>query len=109
MESGKLSLRKLEAFAGALLAVLLAFLDARVARNQARAFERRSQIGVRLEQRARDAVANSACLSRRAAAGDVDYQVKLAGGFGQLQRLPNDHAQRLVWEVTLKRFAVHLD
>src|ERR1700752_3178226 len=103
-----LSFRKLEAFARALLPVFLSFLDSRIARNQAGVFESRAQVGIKLEQRACNAVTNGACLSGRAAAGDVDHEVKLAGRFGQLQRLPNDHAQGLIREVTLKRFAVHL-
>jgi hypothetical protein len=79
-----LSLGKLETLASTFLSVLFAFLDARVARYQTSAFKGRTQVGIRFEQRARDAVPDCSCLSRRSAARDVDYEVKLAGRFRQL-------------------------
>jgi len=71
-----LSFRKLEAFARALLPVFLSFLDSRIARNQAGVFESRAQVGIKLEQRACNAVTNGACLSGRAAAGDRPASVR---------------------------------
>src|SRR5712692_4180220 len=94
-EISKLSLRELESLARALLSVLLAFLDPRIARDQARVFQCRPQVAVVFNQSSRNSMANRACLARRSAAGNVDEHIKLAGRFGQLQRLPNDHPQRL--------------
>ena len=71
-------LRELEAFASALLPILLPFLDARVARDQAGLLQRGTQVGIVFEQRARNAVANRARLSRRSAAADINQNVKLA-------------------------------
>src|SRR5688500_313474 len=104
-----LSFRKLEPFPSTLLSVLLAFLDARIARHQAGVFKGRTQVSIELKQRARDAVPDRSCLTRRSTAGDVDYEVKLAGRFSQLQRLTNDHSQRFVREITFERFSVYLD
>src|SRR6516162_503253 len=54
--SFRLALGELEAGAGAALTVLLALLDARVARHEARLLERRAERRVDLHQRAGDAV-----------------------------------------------------
>src|ERR1051325_12222021 len=62
-----LSFRELEAFARALLTILLALFDARVARDQTGLLQCRAQVAVVLHQCPRDAVTNCACLSRRAA------------------------------------------
>src|SRR5690348_17607778 len=86
-----LALRKLEAFACALLSVLLSFLDAWIARHETGVFEGRSQVAIILDQRARDTVSDCAGLARRSAARDIDHQIKLVRRFGQLQWLPNDH------------------
>src|ERR1044072_7592073 len=59
-----LSLRKLEAFACALLSVLLSFLDAWIARHETSVFEGRPQVTIILDQRARDAVPDCASLAR---------------------------------------------
>src|SRR5215470_7561312 len=104
-----LSLRKLEAFPSALLSVLLALLDTRISRYQTGVFEGRTQVSIVLEQSSGDAVPDRASLSCRAASGHVDNQIKLACRFGQLQRLPNDHAQGFVGEIALKRLTVHLN
>jgi hypothetical protein len=104
-----LSLRKLETFPSALLTVLLAFLDAWIPRHQTGVFEGWAQVSIILEQRTGDTVPDRSSLSRRAASGHVDYQIKLACGLGQLQWLPNDHPQGFVGEVTFKRFPVHLN
>src|SRR5690349_13960049 len=105
----QLSLRELEAFACALLSVFLSFLDAWIARYESGVFEGGPQVGIELEQRACNAVTDRAGLPRGTTAGDVDHQVKLVRRLRQLQRLPNDHAQRFVGEVALKRFTVHLN
>src|SRR5690242_2810517 len=79
-----LSLRKLEAFACALLSVLLSFLDAWIARHETSVFEGRPQVTIILDQRARDAVPDCASLARGSAAGDIDNQIKLVRRFRQL-------------------------
>src|SRR5215213_3982622 len=104
-----LAFRELEALARALLAVLLAFLGAGVAGDEAGVLERGAEVGVELHQRARDAVAHGAGLAGRAAARDVDDDVELAGGVGERQRLADDHAERLVGEVLVEGLAVDLD
>src|SRR5690349_5238363 len=77
----KLSLRKLEALACALLSVLLPFLDAWIACHQAGVFEGRTQVAIILEQRARNAVPDRSGLARGSAAGDIDHEVKLVRRF----------------------------
>ena len=61
----ELTLAELEAATGALLPVLLALLDAGVARQEARLLEPLAQLEVEHAQRARDAVAQRAGLRRR--------------------------------------------
>ena len=102
-----LAFRELEALASALLPVFLAFFDTWIASDQTCLLQRRSQVAVVLHQRSRNAVTNCACLSRRTAALNVDQQIKLAGRFRQLQRLTNDHAQRLVGKILFKRLAIN--
>ena len=104
-----LPLRKLEPFPSALLSVLFAFLDTRIARHQTCMLERGAKVGIELEQRSRDAVSDRSCLARRTTASDIDDEVKLVRGFSQLQGLTNDHSQSLVGEVAVKRFMVDLN
>ncbi len=61
--------------------------------------QRRTKVGVVLEQGAGNAVTNSAGLSRRSAAANIDQNVKLGDCLGQLQRLPNNHAQSFVGKI----------
>src|SRR4029077_1501282 len=68
---------ELEALARALLPVLLAFLDARVARQEAFLLELRPELDVVLDERARDAEAERARLAGDAAAGDGREHVEL--------------------------------
>src|SRR5215213_10239413 len=104
-----LSLRELEALARALLPVLLALLDAGVARDQAGVLERGAQVCVELDQGACDAVANRAGLARGSAALDVDQDVEFAGRLRQLERLADDHPQRLVREILFESLLVDAD
>src|SRR5437660_650371 len=99
-----LSLRELEALAGAFLSVLLAFLDAGIAGNQARLFQRRSQVAVVFNQGPRDPVTNSAGLASGATAGNVYQHVKLVRRLSQLQRLANNHSQSLVGKILIEGF-----
>src|SRR5204862_4738900 len=60
--------------------------------------QRRLQLGVVLDQRPRDAVANRARLTRLPAADDVDHDVERLLVVGQHQGLPHDHAAGLARE-----------
>src|SRR5918912_3769156 len=104
-----LPFRELEALARALLSVLLAFFDARVARDEPRMLQGRAQVGVEFDERARDAVADRAGLACWPASIHVDENVKLVRRLGQLQRLADNHAQRLVRKILLEGFAIDLD
>src|SRR3954453_5790135 len=97
---------ELEALARALLSVLLAFLDPRVAGQEAFLFELRPQFEVVLDQRAGDAEAQRAGLAGDAAAGDRREHVELVGRFGQRERTPDLRAQRLGGEGLLERLVV---
>src|SRR5258708_3597503 len=68
LEISNLSFRELESLARALLAVLLAFLDPRIARDQACVFQGRPQVAVVLNQSARNSVTNRTGLARWPAA-----------------------------------------
>src|SRR5436305_1127556 len=91
-----LSFRELKALARAFLSVLLAFLDARIARDQSRQFQCRPQIIVVFNQRASNPMANCAGLARRSAAGYINQHVEFVRSLRQMQRLANNHAQSLV-------------
>src|ERR1017187_9684989 len=73
------TLRELEAFAGAGLAVFFALAGARVAREEAFRFQRGAQVGVELQQRAGNPVARRAGLAVRAAAGDIRSEGRRVG------------------------------
>ena len=103
-----LPLAELEALARALLSVLLPLFDSRIARYQARLLQRRPQIAVVFNQRARDAMTNGACLSRRSAARHINEDVELVRSFSHLQRLSNDHAQRFVRKIRFECFPIDL-
>src|SRR5437588_7997870 len=70
----------LKAFAGARLAVFLALAHARIASEQAVGLERRTEIGVGDEQRARDSVPHGDGLACGAAAADVDAHIEFCSG-----------------------------
>src|SRR6186997_1617988 len=84
-----LALRVLRRLASPLEPVLLALLHARVAREEASLAERRSVgVGVDLEQRPGDAMADRAGLAGHTAALDLDHRVEPALGPGD----PEGHA-----------------
>src|SRR5437773_7979543 len=102
----KLTLRELRPLAGLLEPRLLALLRSRVAREEAAALELAAQVGVGLEQRARDAVAQRARLGRDPAAvhpGDDVHAVLVAD---RLQRLADGALQRGAREEDVQRLAV---
>src|SRR5712692_904285 len=101
-----LSLRELESLARALLSVLLAFLDTRIARDQSRVFQCRPQVAIVFNQSSRDSVTNRAGLARRSAASDIYEHIELVCRLSQLHRLPNNHAQSFVRKINLERSAI---
>src|SRR5687767_10079419 len=103
------ALGELEAGAGALLAVLLALLHARVAREEAGLLESLAQLEVVHLQRTGDPVADRAGLAARAAAVDGDDDVELVDGLRQGERLLDDHLQHFIAEVVVERAAIDRD
>jgi hypothetical protein len=103
-----LALRELETLARTLLSVLLALFDPRITRYQSGLFQCRPQFVVVFNQRACDAVTNSPGLSRRTATSDVNNDIEFRRSLSQIQRLPNNHAQRLIREIGFERFSIDL-
>src|SRR5688500_10298141 len=105
----RLSLRELEAAAGAALAVLLTLLHPAVAGEKAGVAEGRLEAGVELGQGAAQAHDDRAGLAGRAAAVGVDQDVHLAAGVRHLQRAEDRLSVALVGEVFVERAAVDFD
>src|SRR5579859_3872648 len=82
----QLSLRELEPLTSALLAVFLAFVRARVARQQAQLLQLRTEFDIELEQCAGNAQTRRAGLTGRSAAIRQNQDVELVGQFGRQQR-----------------------
>src|SRR6185437_1123816 len=78
---------ELEALARPRHAVLLAFLHAGIAREEAVLLERQPQIAIELHERARDAESHGAGLSGDAATGDGGQDVELLARLGDDERL----------------------
>src|SRR5687768_9236505 len=97
---------ELEALARALLPVLLALLDPRVAGQEAFFLEPRPQLEVVLHERARDAEAQRAGLPGDAAAGDRRQHVELVRRFGDGQRLFDLVAMRFGGEGVFERLVI---
>src|SRR2546430_13521525 len=102
------SLRELEALARTLLSVLLTFLNPRIARDQSGLLQGGSQIAVVFDQCARDAVTNRTRLPGRPAARNINQHVKFVCSLSHLQRLANDHPQRLIRKIRFESFPVYL-
>src|SRR5258708_6209031 len=103
------ALAVLEALAGAGLPVLLALLLAGVAREEARALDRATLLGVERDERARDAVAHRLGLRGLAAARARGPDVELVLRFDELERLAEHHARGLALEVVVDRKPVDDD
>src|SRR6188472_2392515 len=102
----RLTLAELRTLARLLEAGLLALLDARVARQEAAALELAAQVGVGLEQRATDAVAQRAGLGGHAAAVHPRDDVHPALIADRLERLADRALERVAGEDVLERAAV---
>src|SRR5688572_3828323 len=100
------TLRELEPRARAALAVLLPFLLARVAGQEAALLERGAVAGVEHLERARDPVAQRIGLAGDPAAVQRGGDVVAADAVHGLERLVDDHARRLAREVILERASV---
>src|SRR4030095_6061937 len=104
--NSQLTFRELESLPSALLSVLFALLDSRIARDQASVFQGWPKVSIEFEQSSGNAVPDCPGLSRWAAATHIDHEVKLVRCFRQLQWLTDDHAQRFVPKIALEGFAV---
>lgn len=102
-----LSFRELESLASALLAILLAFFDSRVARDKTGLLQASAKFGIEFYKRPRDAVTNCARLSCKTASIDIDQNVEFADRIGQVKRLTDDHAMHLVLKIVLKLALVY--
>src|SRR4029079_9205839 len=102
-----LSLTALEPLARSFLSVLLALLDARIARQEARLLQPLPQLDVVLNQRARDPKPQRAGLSCDAAARDGREHIELVRGFGDCERLLDLGAERFGGEGLFERLAIH--
>src|SRR4051812_22015983 len=105
--SRALALRELRRLARLVQAGLLALDLTGVAREEALALERDAQLGIRLDECARDAVADCAGLAGQPTAVHPDAQVVLTLDPGDLQRRRDDRAPDRAREVVLDRLPVH--
>src|SRR2546423_8475479 len=99
----------LQALARASHAVLLAFLDARIGREQPVLLQLLPQLRVVLDERARDRQPHRAGLSVLAAAGDRREDVELLARLRQEQRPPDLRPQRVGREVFVELSVVDGD
>src|SRR5581483_7420093 len=103
---GRLPLRELRRLARLVQARLLPLDLARVARQVALALEEDAEVGIDLDERAGDAVADRSGLPRRAASVHADAEVVLSLEVGHLQRREHRLAVEEPREVLLERLAV---
>src|SRR4051812_17802117 len=97
------ALRVLRALASLVASVLLALDLARVACDEARLLQHRPELGMRQDQRTRDAVTNGGRLGSHAPASHVHRQIVLTPRIGELEWLVHDHPRGLATEVVLQR------
>ena len=96
----KLSLGELRRATGGLEAIFLTFLHSRVTGQQARFLQNGTEVlGIVLQQRARNTVADGAGLAGDAAAAYTADNVELFVCAGELQRLTDDQLQCLQAEI----------
>src|SRR5260221_8637534 len=102
----KLALGELRSLASLVEAGLLALHDPRIPRQEAFALEDRSQLGIGLDERAGDAVANCAGLPAGPAAVDADAEVVGALQAGCTQRREYLGTMTQPWEVVVEGASV---
>ena len=96
----RLSLAELGSASCCLETVLLSFLHSGVSGEEAGCLEHGTEVlGVVLEKRSGDAVADGACLTGYAAAGDVANYVEAIGKSCQLEGLTNDQLKGVESEI----------
>ena len=105
----RLTLAELEPFARTRLAVLFALSHAGIASETPFGAESAAQVGVSSEQRAGEAVTNSARLAIGSATRDGDLRVKFVSHPSNGQWLGGNHTQRFDREIVFKGAAVHDD
>src|SRR5208282_4946995 len=101
--------RELETFARARLAVFLALLHARIAREEALGLQCAPQGRVELQQRPGNAMPHRTSLAVGPAAADVDARIEFFRRAGEGQRLRRGHPQRFQREITFKLASVDGD
>jgi len=104
-----LAFGELEALAGALLAVLLAFVRARIAREETELLQLSAEFRVELAQRTGNAEANGAGLTDHATANRGYEDVELVRHFGGEKGLPDGRARGFVGKVVFEVALIDLD
>lgn len=99
----RLTLGELEAPTGAAAAVFFPLLDPAVAGDETCFFQGTPQFGIDFQKGFGDTMFDSARLTGRSAAKNVDEYVEFAHGIGQLQGLAEDHLGGGPTEVFLDR------
>ena len=84
---GRLALAELRSATSGLQTVLLTFLHTRIAGEEASLLEALTKIGVGLDQRAADAVTDSASLTGQTATVHIDDDVHIGASLGEFQGL----------------------
>src|SRR5450631_3058182 len=102
----RLALRELEACACALLAVLLALLDASVARHQAISLERLAKLQVEEHQRACNSELDRIRLGADTAAADRGHNVKIRRGLGEREGTQSRNPLLFRHEINFERLVV---
>src|SRR5580698_1357607 len=106
-QAQRLALAELEAATSALLSVLLAFLHARIAREETVGAQRRTQLRIQHCKRARKPHAHRSSLSARAAALYHGAHFELILHLRERQRLRRRLVPRHVVEIFFHRASVH--
>ena len=109
LELKTLTFRELEPLTSSFLTVFLSFLLSRVACDEARSLQCRSEVRVVLEQGTGNAVTNRSGLSGLSTAVHIYKNVEFTGRFREVERLTDDHLQRFVWKVAVEFASVDLD
>src|SRR5690606_34701035 len=101
------ALRELELLTSARLTRLLTLLLTRITREKPRSLQRRLEVLIELDERARDPMAHGLGLRRGAATCHIHLDVKLSGLRHGLEGLRDDHTEHVVREIVLKSATVH--
>ena len=105
----QLSLGELRCAACGFETVLLSFLHTRVAREEACLLEGGLVALVSGYERTSEAVADCACLTRKAAAANGSNDIKLTDGFGYAEGLVDDELEGLKTKVIVNVSAIYGD